>query len=81
MYLNYKKIQNKTKLDVAYDNSNIICIPTSKFCDYAKDLHPQPIFASSSNDCKQSCILYSLPNSDRWIRADTRVSCKIKCIV
>ena len=46
MYLNYKQIQNKTKLDVEYENSNIICILVFKFRDYAKVLHVQPNFAN-----------------------------------
>jgi len=45
MYLNYKQIQNKTKLVIAFENSNIICIPASNFYDSTKTLHSQPIFA------------------------------------
>ena len=45
MYFNYKQSQNKTKLEVASGNSNIIWVLGSKFYDYAKFLHPFPIFA------------------------------------
>jgi len=45
MYFNSKQSQNKTKLEVASGNSNIIQVPGSKFYVCAKVLHPFPIFA------------------------------------
>ena len=45
MYFNYKQIQNKTKLEVASGNSNIIRVLACNFCDCEKVLHLFLIFA------------------------------------
>ena len=50
MYFNYKQIQNKTKLEVASDNSNII----SNFVIVQKSSINFQFLQSSFNDYKQS---------------------------
>jgi len=45
MYLNYKQMQNRTELDFGFGNSNIISWLASKFFEFVKDFHPEPIFA------------------------------------
>jgi len=82
MYFNYKQIQNKTKLEVAFGNSNIFWVPTCKFCDCAKC--GSNVFQGYFDDAKESRVKQSFKQRFRnqvssiKIQDSTKIKIKIQ---